>query len=244
MLYLNGKVLAKDPGEGVKRLRSAAEHGDATAQYNLGYAYLRGRGVPLSYDEAVDWFRKSAAQGFSVAYHALGYVYENGKGVPQNYAEAARMYQRAAEEGFAVAQTALGYLYVEGKGVPQNATALSIVVCWLGVMLYTFDQDQSIYTYLLALSGFTGAIAWISICWSQYNFRKQLSPAEVQQLKYKAPLFPYITQFGIWTQIACLFFVAFTEELRISLYLGIPLLIVPIIIYRWTAIHKAAVSES
>ena len=132
---------------------------------------------------------------------------------------------------------------LNSQGVPQNATALSIAVCWLGVVLYTFDQDQSIYTYLLALSGFTGAIAWISICYSQYNFRKQLSPDEVHQLKYKAPLFPYITQFGIWAQIACLIFVAFTEELRTSLYLGMPLLILPIIIYRWTT-RREAVTES
>jgi len=130
------------------------------------------------------------------------------------------------------------------QGVPQNATALSIGVCWLGILLYTFDQDQSIYTYLLALSGFTGAIAWISICWSQYNFRKQLSPDEEHQLQYKAPFFPYITQFGIWAQLACLVCVAFTAELRTSLYLGVPLLVLPIAIYWWTALRKEAVTES
>jgi len=149
------------------------------------------------------------------------------------------MYALAQEK---MAPEFLGRL--NSQGVPQNATALSIVVCWLGVVFYTFDQDQSIYTYLLALSGFTGAISWISICWSQYNFRKQLSAAEVTKLKYKAPLFPYITQFGIWSQIACLIFVAFTEELRTSLYLGVPLLILPIIIYRWTTMRKEAVTES
>ena len=144
-----------------------------------------------------------------------------------------------AQEGMAPAW--LGRL--NRQGVPQNATALSIGVCWLGVVLYTFDQQQSIYTYLLALSGFTGAIAWISICWSQYNFRKQLSPDEVKALKYKAPLFPYVTQLGIWVQIACLVFVAFTEELRISLYFGVPLLILPIVIYRWSAMRKQQVTD-
>ncbi len=145
-----------------------------------------------------------------------------------------------AQEG--MAPSWLGRL--NNQGVPQNATALSIGVCWLGVVLYTFDQDQNIYTYLLALSGFTGAIAWISICWSQYNFRTQLSPDEVQQLKYKAPFFPYITQFGIWVQIACLIFVAFTAELRTSLYLGVPLLVLPMLIYRWTTMRKQPVTES
>lgn len=145
-----------------------------------------------------------------------------------------------AQEG--MAPEVLGRL--NRQGVPQNATALSIAVCWLGVVVYTVDQDQSIYTYLLALSGFTGAIAWISICWSQYNFRKQLSPEEVQELKYKVPFFPYVTQFGIWVQIACLLFVAFTEELRTSLYLGVPFLILPMLVYWWTAMRKDALTES
>lgn len=144
-----------------------------------------------------------------------------------------------AQEGMAPAF--LGRL--NSKGVPQNATVLSIAMCWLGIVLYTIDQDQSIYTYLLALSGFTGAIAWISICWSQYNFRSQLSPDEVKKLKYKAPLFPYLSQFGIWVQVICLVFVAFTEELRTCLYLGIPLLVLPILIYRWTAFRKETVTE-
>ncbi|MGL5514389.1 MAG: amino acid permease, partial [Sporomusa sp.] len=144
-----------------------------------------------------------------------------------------------AQEGMAPAW--LGHL--NKQGVPQNATALSIFVCWLGVVVYTFDQSQNIYTYLLALSGFTGAIAWISICWSQFNFRRQLTPVEVAGLKYKAPLFPYITQFGIWAQLACLVCIAFTEDLRISLYLGLPLLVLPIVIYRLKTMRKQPVME-
>jgi AAT family amino acid transporter len=127
------------------------------------------------------------------------------------------------------------------QGVPHNATAVSIVVCWLGVVLYTFDQDKSVYTYLLALSGFTGAIAWISICWSQLNFRRRLSPEEARALKYRTPLFPSVTQFGIWAQVACLVAVAFTEELRTSLYLGVPMLVVPIAYYRLAVRGRTAV---
>ena len=145
-----------------------------------------------------------------------------------------------AKEG--MAPKYLGQL--NSQGVPQNATVLSVIMCWVGVIAYTFDQDQSIYTYLLALSGFTGAIAWISICWSQYNFRKQLSQNEVKALKYKVPFFPYVTQFGIWVQIICLLFVVFTEELRTCLFLGIPLLVLPIAIYWWMGMRKETVSES
>jgi len=152
----------------------------------------------------------------------------------------ARALYALAQEG--MAPEWLGRL--NRHGVPHNATVLSVLVCWLGVIAYMFEPAQDLYTYLLALSGFTGAIAWISICWSQYNFRKQLTPDEVASLKYRVPLFPYITLFGIWVQVACLIFVAFTPELRTSLYLGVPLLVLPILIYRWKTMRKPVVVQS
>ncbi|SHE71949.1 amino acid permease [Desulforamulus putei] len=120
------------------------------------------------------------------------------------------------------------------KGVPQNATLLSIAGCWICVLAYTFDTSETIYTYLLALSGFAGAIAWISICWSQLNFRRKLEREgfDTSKLKYRTPLFPYLTHFAIWVQVACLGIIAFNEDLRISLYIGLPLLLLPIIWYK------------
>jgi uncharacterized protein len=45
----------------------AADHGDASAQYNLGVMYRDGRGVPRDCAQAVAWFRKAAVQGLAVA---------------------------------------------------------------------------------------------------------------------------------------------------------------------------------
>ncbi|SHK58475.1 amino acid permease [Desulforamulus aeronauticus] len=120
------------------------------------------------------------------------------------------------------------------NGVPQNATLLSIAGCWICVLAYTFDSSEIIFTYLLALSGFAGAIAWISICWSQLNFRRKLEREgfDISTLKYRTPFFPYLTHFAIWVQVACLGIIAFNEDLRISLYIGLPLLIFPIIWYK------------
>lgn len=123
---------------------------------------------------------------------------------------------------------------ISEKGVPYNATAASILACWIGIIAYTIDTSETIYTYLLALSGFSGAIAWISICWCQLNFRRRLERAgkSASELKFRTPFFPYLTHFGIWTQVACLVVVAFTEDLRNSLYLGVPLLVLPIIWFK------------
>ncbi len=119
------------------------------------------------------------------------------------------------------------------NGMPQNSILMSVIGCWLIIVLYTLDASATAYTYLLAVSGFTGAMAWISICWSQYNFRKKIIADGLEHtLKYKTPFFPYVTLFGIWMQVICLIVIAFTEDLRSTLYVGIPMLVVPMIWYR------------
>lgn len=126
------------------------------------------------------------------------------------------------------------------NGMPQNSIILSVCACWLVIMLYTFSQDSALYTYLLAVSGFTGAMAWISICWSQYNFRRRLIvQGKENTLKYKTPFFPYVTYFGIWSQVFCLAVIAFTPDLRQTLYAGIPMLVLPMVWYRWRRHHNA-----
>lgn len=125
----------------------------------------------------------------------------------------------------------LGHL--NKKGVPRNSILVSIIGCWLIIFLYTFDKSSMAYTYLLAVSGFTGAMAWISICWSQYNFRRQMEKQHlVHTLKYKTPFFPYVTLFGIFVQVICLIVMAFTEDLRSALYTGLPMMLLPMFFYK------------
>lgn len=122
--------------------------------------------------------------------------------------------------------------------VPRNAVLASIAGCWVIIGLYTLDASEMAYTYLLALSGFAGAMAWISICWSQYNFRKKLRLANLEHtLKYKTPFFPYVTLFGIWAQVICLVVMAFLDDLRVSLLIGLPTLIGPMLWY-WNKQRK------
>ena len=44
-------------------LKSAAIHGGAGAQYNLGYMYDQGRRDPQSDKDAAVWYRKAATKG-------------------------------------------------------------------------------------------------------------------------------------------------------------------------------------
>lgn len=131
------------------------------------------------------------------------------------------------------------------NGMPSHSIVVSVCACWAVILLYAFNPDSLIYTYLLAISGFTGAIAWISICWSQYRARKQMIAAgTVAKLQYKTPFFPYVTLFGIWSQVLCLIVMVFTPELQEALFAGIPMLVIPMIWYRLRLKHRATVARA
>jgi TPR repeat protein len=90
--------------------QSAAEQGDALAQYNLGALYANGRGVKKDMAEAAKWYRKAAEQGNPLAQYYLGGLYEKGEGVNLDRAEAAKWYRKAAAHDVPQAQEALGRL--------------------------------------------------------------------------------------------------------------------------------------
>ncbi len=116
--------------------------------------------------------------------------------------------------------------------IPVYSTLFSLLGVWIGLLIYYF-VGSGIYQHLLALSGFSGAIAWISISWSQYNFRKELiSHHSEEHLKYKAPFFPYITLFAIFSQVFMLLLLLFDQELIWSFYIGLPTLLLPMFIYK------------
>jgi len=137
-----------------------------------------------------------------------------------------------------MAPSALGH--INKNGMPSRSILVSICACWAVILLYSFDPNSALYTYLLAVSGFTGAIAWISICWSEYRSRKRkIAEGTERALRYKTPFFPYVTLFGIWAQVFCLIVMVFEPELREALYAGIPMLIFPMAWYRLRQRHRA-----
>ena len=69
-------------------LQTLANHGDAEAQYNLGYCYECGLGVEIDYEKAVFWYKKAAELGNPIAQTNLGGCYEHGRGVPQDFEKA------------------------------------------------------------------------------------------------------------------------------------------------------------
>ena len=98
-LFFNSFVFANDLSE----LRTKAENGDASAQYNLALKFYNGEGVTQDYKQAVYWYTKSAEQGDASAQNNLGFMFANGQGVIQDYVQAHKWWNISAFEGFLAA---------------------------------------------------------------------------------------------------------------------------------------------
>lgn len=124
--------------------------------------------------------------------------------------------------------------HLNRQGVPEKATWLTLASIWGMLGLSHFFAATNLYKVLLGVSGFTGAICWISICWSQLKFRRRLIAESGYDyfLPYKVRGFPYTTHAGIWLQVLCLIVLAFNSELRPSLYVGILSIVIPVLGYK------------
>ena len=84
------------------QFQAAANQGDITSQYWLGYLYQHGIGTTQDYAQALHWYRLSATRGDHIsapAMLALGKMYANGLGVTTNPATAASWYSQAIAAG-------------------------------------------------------------------------------------------------------------------------------------------------
>lgn len=97
---LNAGVKAYERGDFSAALREwlpLAEHGRASAQFNVGQLYFLGRGVGQDYAEALKWHTLAAEQGNANAQSVLGSMYATGRGVRQDFVRAYMWHALAAE---------------------------------------------------------------------------------------------------------------------------------------------------
>ena len=94
------------------------------------------------------------------------------------------------------------------------------------------DSGLNFYLRLLGLSGFTGTICWVAICWSQIVFRKRLKErgyAIDTALTVKARWYPWLQYFSIIVMIAAL--IAMCVEDWLVFTVGVLCTFVPMIGY-------------
>ena len=126
--------------------------------------------------------------------------------------------------------------------VPQNAGIATLIAIWLLLIVSYFFGQTTLYIALLLVSGFTGAIAWISLCWAQINFRKRLYLAgyTTKDLSYMTPWSPYTGIVAISLMVICLVFLLMNNNpsYKIAFAIGFISLIVPMTIYKCLSLNK------
>jgi len=156
-----------------------------------------------------------------------------------------------ANSGFYGAVRALYGLSVEGMApkifqrlnkncVPMIATLFTLLCCWCVLSLWWFTNGEGeLYLWLLSVSAFTGAICWISICWAQVVFRRRVYERGYTKADIiaPAPLSPWMPVIiGVILEAVALAVLAFNPDLSGSLYLSVPVVCIPMIVY-WLGIR-------
>lgn len=101
-----------------KKIRFAAEHGKANAQFFLGSLYDKEENLQHEIEQARILWQLSAEPN-EISLMDL-YYFVNEGAVPYDANQAVKWYRRAAEQGLSPAQTSLGKMYEQGDGVAQD----------------------------------------------------------------------------------------------------------------------------
>jgi TPR repeat protein len=119
--FCGSEGVEKDLDKCFEWATKAAEGGDKSGQFRLGYAYSQGEGVEKNWVEAIKWWELAAAQGCAVPMRNIGCIHnEGGFGVDQNFELAFSWYLKAADAGYEDAYYKVGQCLYKGLGVAKD----------------------------------------------------------------------------------------------------------------------------
>jgi len=110
----------RDPEQGIKWLRRAADVGYAPAMVSLGLRLLNPK-PSADAAAAIQWFRKAAELGYDGGMVFLGFAYREGDGVACDHAEAVRWFTKAVDAGDAHSMIHVGRMYAGYMSSPAQA---------------------------------------------------------------------------------------------------------------------------
>ncbi|WP_122898247.1 amino acid permease [Acinetobacter sp. B51(2017)] len=109
---------------------------------------------------------------------------------------------------------------VNKRGIPYVAVCVTMIGGMPGLLSEQF-APETIFTNLLGIAAFTMVVVWMSICLSQFNFRRQWykQGRKKEELGFAAPLFPVVPILGfMFCFITCMSMV-FDPTLQVSFVL-------------------------
>ena len=122
-------------------------------------------------------------------------------------------------------------------GVPHRAVMATVGVCMSGVVLNYFVPDKA-FQYIMAAVTFVGLMVWIAILFTQMKFRRSLTNAQVAELGYRAPWWPYSSWFALAFILLVVVLMGFHEDARMALILGPCLLGVYLAMFYIVGLHQ------
>ena len=89
------------------------------------------------------------------------------------------------------------FSHLSSSGTPVIALVVTMFGAIPGLLSEHF-APETIFKNLLGIAAFTMVIVWMSICWSQFNFRRAWYKAghSAKDLKFAAPLYPIVPILG------------------------------------------------
>ncbi|WP_182358754.1 amino acid permease [Tomitella gaofuii] len=108
------------------------------------------------------------------------------------------------------------------RGIPIVALVITLVFGLFSLLSSVVAAD-TLFVFLISVSGIGGALSWMTIAWSQYRFRRQYvrGGGDVHDLPYHAPMFPVTPILVILLNIGVFIAMAFDSTQRLSLILGL-----------------------
>lgn len=106
---------------------------------------------------------------------------------------------------------------LNARGIPYIAVMVTMLGALPGLLSEHF-APETIFKNLLGVAAFTMVVVWMSICWSQFNFRREWYKAgrRKEELGFAAPLFPIVPILGfVFCFITCISMV-FDPEMRVG----------------------------
>ena len=126
---------------------------------------------------------------------------------------------------------------LSSNGVPTVAILTTVTVASLGAFLNYFLPEEAFLLVTSAVT-FIGLMVWVGILSTQLMFRKKIPANVVSSLSYKSFLWPY----GSWIALATIGFVlillAYQEQTRIGVYVGMPIVAILSIVFYVFGLHR------
>ena len=123
------------------------------------------------------------------------------------------------------------------SGVPGVAIIVSAIVLLFGVYL-NYMVAEKVFSYVTSVATFGALWTWGTILITQIVSRKKMNSEEKQSLTYKMPLFPFTSYFALAFLLFVMVILGFSADTRVALIVGPIWIILLIVLYYITGLHK------